>query len=189
MKKSLTIFLAIALIISLPINAFAETYDSRNGDDYKEQTGEVKININSGKTVYYVEVVWESLVFTYNFANSGNWDPEYHTYDGPANVGWDKTSASITVKNHSNAAIEVTASFADGSIEQTIQDPNKKITATLDQTIQNIETADQVPYNNNKDDAPNRTFTVTISGTPNEDTTDFTLGTVYVVISEVTSTP
>lgn len=110
-RKVLALTLAIVLLLSMSISVSAAnttvsgvgefTYDevSLDGIDV-----EVKIGITGGEIIYNLDVSWDDLIFTYDF---GTWDPETHQYT----AGWDKTSASISVTNHSNAEVTVDATY------------------------------------------------------------------------------
>lgn len=63
----------------------------------------------SSPTIYSVDIVWQSMEFTYTAASKGTWDPETHAYTDKQNASWSFENNKITVTNHSNA--EVKAKF------------------------------------------------------------------------------
>ena len=63
----------------------------------------------SSPTIYSVDIVWQSMEFTYTAASEGTWDPEAHDYTNKQNASWSFENNKITVTNHSNA--EVKAKF------------------------------------------------------------------------------
>lgn len=63
----------------------------------------------SSPTIYSVDIVWQSMEFTYTAASEGTWDPEAHAYTDKQNASWSFENNKITVTNHSNA--EVKAKF------------------------------------------------------------------------------
>lgn len=63
----------------------------------------------SSPTIYSVDIVWQSMEFTYTAASEGTWDPETHAYTNKQNASWSFANNRITVTNHSNA--EVKAKF------------------------------------------------------------------------------
>ena len=72
-------------------------------------------------TVYRVDIVWDSLDFTYKAGESRIWDPDTHTYTTDSSTGWFNAngdqSSTITVTNHSNTAIDATVGFKRASDE------------------------------------------------------------------------
>lgn len=114
MKK----FVALALTLTLALCAFAIPTFAAPAD----QSHDVDVTVNTGvgglETVYKVDVVWDDLAFTYTFGEgAAEWNPNSHAYEtkqAEGTVGsWNKTTANITVTNHSNAALNVTATKAD----------------------------------------------------------------------------
>lgn len=66
----------------------------------------------SSPTIYSVDIVWESMEFTYTAASEGTWDPETHDYTNKQDASWSFANNKITVTNHSNTAINATFSYA-----------------------------------------------------------------------------
>ena len=116
MKKMLSLTLALALILSLAIPAFAADTDSRDVTARYEKT-ETEDEIRS------FDLSWGELSFTYSETTEKTWNPSTHTYTEETTGGWDKTEAEITVTNHSN--IELTVTMALTPVEGT------GVTATL----------------------------------------------------------
>lgn len=116
MKKILSLTLALALMLSLAIPAFAADTDSRNVTAKYEKT-ETEDEIRN------FDLRWGELSFTYSEHTDKTWNPNTHTYTEETTGGWDKTEAEITVTNHSN--IELTVSMALTPVEGT------GVTATL----------------------------------------------------------
>lgn len=178
MKKALSLALALVMALSLSVCAFAATDTIDTNGGFK--TGDVKVNVTPDSTakVYNVTVAWEDLTFTYNFGSKGTWLPGSHSYDTdgtPAN--WDKTSATITVTNHSNAAVNTTATFAGGVDTAT----KFGVTAQISPAV-SLATAEGTAVGS----APSGTYTVSISGTPDNtwaaDSNDV-VGTITVKIT------
>lgn len=103
-EKIFTLILALALVFSLAaIPAFAATIDAGTGSASQD----VKATYNagdSGTIVYSVNITWDAMDFAYN---DGAWDPESHTYD----ASWASDSNTVTVTNHSNAAINAKLTY------------------------------------------------------------------------------
>lgn len=114
MKKFISLALALMLVMSLSVTAFAADNTSTELNDNKKSdtiavTGTYKAG-TAGGTVISVHVAWTDMSFTYNAESSGKWQPGTHTYGEGTEAGWSESKNSITVTNHSN--VDVTATFA-----------------------------------------------------------------------------
>ena len=58
-----------------------------------------------------VDVAWEAMDFTYTGASQGTWNPATHAYEGAIEGGWSDNTPAITVKNHSNVAVNATLGY------------------------------------------------------------------------------
>ena len=58
-----------------------------------------------------VDLVWDAMDFTYTAPSQGTWNPATHTYEGATEGGWSDNTPAITVKNHSNVALNATLGF------------------------------------------------------------------------------
>ncbi len=103
MTKTVSILLALALVLSLAIPALA--------DDRQADVTATYIAGHDGGVVYNVDVTWDGLSFIYNGASKGDWDPVTHTYTGASAAGWAEGNGTITITNHSNAAITAEAAY------------------------------------------------------------------------------
>ena len=117
MKKILSLLLALAMIFSLSVTAFAA--DSMTGTDDTSSTDVFGTYIagTTGGTVFSVDISWTDMNFTYYGASSPVWDPVTHTYSGEEReAGWADSDAYIEITNHSNAHIfvDLTYSAKDG---------------------------------------------------------------------------
>ena len=169
MKKFITLAMTFIMIIVMATSSFAATVA-----DGGSESGNVEVIINKDAvtTVYSVDIAWDSLEFTYNLGN-GRWDPTDHTVEG-GSAGWNIDSAKITVTNHSNAAVNIEAAFADEPTTATVNG----VTATL---TNNTFTLDAGKLNKYAE-ADYAQTTVTVSGTPSTEDT-FTVGTITVTVS------
>ena len=109
MKKTLSIILALVMALSLSVTAFAATNEGSsptditvNGTYTPGTTADEKIS---------VDIVWEAMDFTYTAPSQGTWNPATHAYDGATAGGWSDNTPAITVKNHSNVAVNATLGF------------------------------------------------------------------------------
>lgn len=133
MKKFLALLLAVLMIASMSVTAFAEEVtDTVEGD----KTGTVKVQVTdengndfNGDPTYFVEIVWTGLTFDLKVANTSTdvkWNGTVYEITGGK---WD-TAASHNVKvtNKSNAVVYVDANFATGKSSA----EKHGITATVD---------------------------------------------------------
>ena len=159
-----------------PIPATSFTIQSeQSGDGTGSYSAEVKGTYqagSSGAVVYSVDIAWTDMNFTYTGAGEGTWDPETHQYSGSSEGAWTASNDSITVTNHSNAAVKATASYqAETGYESTTMTfgNNEATVATaVDTTVQN---------------APSATITVTPGGTLAESANGGKIGTITVSIA------
>ena len=168
MKK----FIALALTLAFALCAFAiPTFAAPADESYN-----VNVNISENgavDTVYDVDVVWTDLAFTYTFnGDSAQWNPDKHEYETKAaaegTVGaWNKTEANITVTNHSNATLNVTATKSDEA-------NTNGVTFALTNTTLALANAEGTAY----ESAPNGVIACTISGTPTTKTSVFKISTI-----------
>jgi len=173
MKKIIAIALALVMTLALAVTCFAATANTTTPAE-----NAVKATYVAGATVntkvYSVDVTFGDMNFTYTDTATGAWDPATHSYPDTVAAAWNKTSADITVKNHSNAAVAVTVAYAKDA----------GYTGAVDGAISegsfDLETAEGTAFAN----APAKTVTFTISGTPETTmTTATTVGTITVTIA------
>lgn len=185
MKKVISLILVLCMALCLSIPAFAEdTYQGGNNSSYE---GEVRVEIDSSaapEDTYFVRISWNSLTFTYSFGNELVWDAENHKYTFAGEAGWDKTDANITVINHSNVSVQVDAEFTESNTNN----------GTVEVTLTNdsfVLAAPEVAEEGQTTIAPSGKIKVSISGAPEEGTTEgFKVGTVRVSITKaVTPAP
>ncbi len=124
MKKVLSIVLAIAMIATMSVVAFAADTGSANAESATaagSSTAEVKGTYATGTRtdMYKVDVAWGALTYTYTEA-AEVWNVETHTWDLQTEdaVGvWAATVAGtsdkVTVTNHSSKDVTVSLAFAD----------------------------------------------------------------------------
>lgn len=170
MKKILSLVLALALVMSLGVTAFAAEI---NGDNSKDVTANYQAGEASQK-VYLVDIVWGSLEFTYTDASEGTWDPETHTYTGTKAAEWSCAEGAnkVSVTNHSNA--EVTVEIANSNVLE-------GVTMTWDKATLTLPTAD-----NGENGAAGTPTTdsalLIVTGTITDTGAKQTLGTVTITL-------
>ena len=172
MKKITTLLAAAALTCAMGTTAFAADQDGVKTGDY---TADVKGTYQaggSGAVVYSVDIAWTDMSFTYTGAGEGTWDPETHQYSGSSEGAWTASDDSITVTNHSNAAVKATAKFeAETDYEST--------TMTFGNNGATVVTA----VGTEVASAPSATITVTPSGTLAQSANGGKIGTITVSIA------
>ena len=172
MKKMISLLAAAALTCTMGTTAFAADQDGvKTGDYTADVNGTYQAGI-SGDVVYSVDIAWTDMSFTYTGAGEGTWDPETHQYSGSSEGAWTASDDSITVTNHSNAAVKATAKFeADSGYESTTMSfGNNEATVA---TAVGTEVAS----------APSATITVTPGGTLAESANGGKIGTITVSIA------
>ena len=123
-----------------------------------------------------VDIVWEAMDFTYTAPSQGTWNPATHAYEGATAGGWSDNTPAITVKNHSNVAVNATLGFtADvAGVVGTFTEAS----GTENDNILNLATAEGTEVEN----APTATANFGISGAAID--ADKALGTITVAIAK-----
>ncbi len=119
MKKFLMALLALALVCSMAVPAFAA--DPVTGTGVGENTTDVTAKYTAVETEakYSVNITWGTFEFTYNEATEGTWDPTKLEYENGTEAAWAANeNATVKVENRSNVGIEVALTFtADSAYE------------------------------------------------------------------------
>ena len=154
MKKALSLILALAVVLSLSIPAFASDLGGTQDVTAKYEKTETE------DPIYFVELNWGDLIFTYSETTEKTWNPNTHTYEETVTEsGWDKTQANITVINHSNVEVDVTMSLkaVEGTgVEVKLSGGNATLAAGVEGDVSG---------------AASVTGVLTVSGTPNDTVT------------------
>ena len=103
MKKLLSIFAAIVIVLTMILSVHADSGLDLGDDSEKKVTATYESGVS--ETVYSVDIAWQGMSFTYIAGDAGLWDPETHTYGPSSADDWAPSDAKITVTNHSNSAI------------------------------------------------------------------------------------
>ena len=109
MKKVLSIVLAIAMIASMSVVAFAATVESIPA----AKAAEIPVNgvyAKDGTTsVYKVDVSWDD--FTYTYTSGKIWNTTTYQWDLATGGTWAVAAKNINFVNHSDKAINVSATY------------------------------------------------------------------------------
>lgn len=168
MKKIVSLFVVSAIIMNLCMTACA----MGNGES---SSTNVKATYNSGADagkVYSVDISWSDMSFTYTDADT-IWDASTHTYVATSDPYW--SDGTITITNHSNAAVTATASYvaeaAYSDIDMTFSNESVTI-ATADNGVAGAAGT-----------AVTETINVKPEGALAEGVTDVKIGTITISIS------
>ena len=175
MKKLFATLLAVAMLASVSVTAFAA--ETNHG------TQDTEITVNgsyvsgaAGSSVISVDIEWEAMNFTYSATSEGTWNPATHTYEGQAAGGWSDNTPAITVTNHSNVAVNATLGFTADVTG--VVGTFAEASGTENDNILNLATAEGTEVEN----APTATANFGISGAAID--ADKTLGTITVTIAK-----
>lgn len=167
MKRIITLLMALAMVMSLSVTAFASELGGS-----KDVTAKYEKN-ESEQPIYNVDLNWGDLTFTYTETVEKEWDADTHTYTSKVTGGsWDKTESTIKVTNHSN--VSVTVIMTVEAVE------NTGVEVTLDGGNATLAAGEE----NNVDGAKYVIGTVKVSGTPNSTVTEsgITVASIKVTI-------
>ncbi len=180
MKKLLSIVLALALVFTFAVSAFAAT--DKPVPSSENQI--VQLEVTESGTIYNVDIEWGNMKFTYNL---GAWNPGTHKYDGAGSWVVDAGQAAIvedeatvgvqspiTVTNHSNAPVDAALSLAgydDGAVTGVTDDLTVK--------TMNLVAAPE----HSAQDAVQQVSQYQITGTPDRALALTTVNTITVALS------
>ncbi len=168
MKKIIALMSTLAMVLSMTtVSVFADTIDASDGSASKNVTATYNKG-DSDTTVYSVTITWDAMHFTYN---DGAWNPDKHAYD----ASWSATGNTVTVTNHSNAAINAKLSYKAA-------ENYSGITGTFEGTDSNDTLALASAVNTTYDQAPTATATLNLSGVLDKAASDTTVGTITVAL-------
>ena len=135
----------------------------------------------SSATIYSVDIVWESMEFTYTSASEGTWNPSTHTFIDVEGASWSFANNKITVTNHSNADVNTSFSYTPitsfSTVSGTFVDVDKK-------ALPNATLALSSAVGSTLDKAPSGTAYLSLTGELSSSLATKTIcGTVTVTIN------
>lgn len=172
-KKIASVLMATALLAAAGISASAETVPSNPSHNVMG----TYTDSSTANTVYSVDVKWGAMKFNYTKSGNAVWNPKDHSYDrGGVTGSWNAEGNTVTVTNHSNAAVHVAAAFAaetdvlGDSVTGTFETPNATLNAGEE---------------GNYAGADKEVFTLTMSGDPKDNfgSEETKIGTVTIDLS------
>lgn len=176
MKKICTLFLAIAMIVSMTLPVFAATTVGENNGTAGINVAGAYESTGTAATKVSVDVSWTDMVFTYTEGKEGTWDPVTHTYVGAMPGSW-SDDAEITVTNHSNTNIAATFSFETDV--DTVTGTFTETSGTENDNILELDSADGLTVEN----APSATASFGLSGSVTA--SNEAIGVITVLIEAV----
>lgn len=123
MKKAISMILALVLVLSMSITAFAAEVPDGGTQSITATYSEVESTI-----VYKVDISWGGMVFNYNSGMENVWNPDTLKFEtvqkdeaswAPAAQGGD----TVTVINHSNAGVDIDITYtkAENGVDGTLE--------------------------------------------------------------------
>ena len=159
-------------MLSFSIPAFAAEETGVPEGSYNAEVTGTYVAGTTGGTVFSVDISWSGMSFTYHAEQEPVWDAENHTYSDAKAAYWEGTG-TITVTNHSNAAVTANVAYTPVT--------NTGVTGTLNTTEKTLAAGAE----GKPDEADALVATLTISGKPNENVTNagVKIGSITVTLS------
>ena len=172
MRRFWVFFLVVCIGMSMVIPAFAAENFNQTGSKEIEVTAKYASSIDT-PNVYSVDIEWSSMVFTYTQSSTKKWNAEDHSYATVSEGAWDKTSATITVTNHSNISVNVDMKYT--------AEENTGVKGTLTNNTAVLDAGEEGNYSG----ADSVSATLSISGIPSDSVTaeGVKIGAIKVTIN------
>ena len=174
MKKILSLVLALALVMSLSVTAFAAETTNDGENNTSIDVNAIYSDGVATPDVISVNVEWGAMSFTYSVNGTKQWDATKHEYTTNSNAAWTATGNTVTVTNHSNIAVKAELAFTADTAYNTV-------TGSFDKAQLLLDSGDGLTYAN----ADKETAKLTLAGTlANTVTTSTKVGTITVKITK-----
>lgn len=189
MKKILSMILALAMVLSLSVTAFAAETITTNGNTSQDVTASYTAGETKVVHIYKAVIEWKSTEATYKGQSvKYTWNPDNQAYTAETTAAEDKNATvTVTVKNYSDQAIWATAQYADKADDNITSNVATTSTEMTAQQISSIVTVEDENYNNPivSETVPSATANLTIEVTAGKEniSTDTVIGTVTVTLS------
>lgn len=135
----------------------------------------------SSPTIYSVDIVWESMEFTYTAASKGTWNPSTHTFTDVEGASWSFANNKITVTNHSNADVNTSFSYTPAANFRAV---NGAFVDVHKNAITNATLTLRSAVGSTRDEAPSGTAYLSLTGELSSSLATQTIcGTVTVTIN------
>lgn len=180
MKKVISMILALVLVLSMGITAFAAEVPEGESQSIK-----ATYSVADSKAVYKVDIAWGGMVFNYASGMENVWNPETLKFETaqkgepswtPAEEGGD----TVTVTNHSNAPVGIDMAYtkAENGVDGTLENGS----FTLDSADNGVDGAAGTPTANS---AKLSLSTENIPESFTDGSANVTLGTITVTIEQI----
>lgn len=169
MNKFLSLVLALVMAMSLGTVAFAEE-GVGTGTYSTAVTASTVDGVEGNGAVFSVDITWPNMNYTYHGEKGPIWDPDTYTYSDTVDAYWEE-SGTITVTSHSNRTIKADIRYSAKS---------EYSDATLHFSTKRL----YLDAASNGNEAKSGTITVTPTGSLPNGTSDATIGSVSITISE-----
>lgn len=170
-KKWIGIMAAVLAAAAVSGSAYADTEPVTDAPGSASVDVRAKYDGVETQTEYRVDVEWGAMEFVYTASGVSQWNTATHTYDLVSEGGWSGEGNTITVKNHSNAEVQVELSFQPAAGYQ--------VTGSFDETLLTLATAEGTE----PEEAPFGTATFMLDGELDSSIDSFqTVGQITVAV-------
>ena len=178
MKNLITILLAVAMLASMSVTAFAadDTVTTDGGKDISDNAKYVD-GVITPPEVISADIEWGAMEFTYSVGGTKVGDAQTHQYTVTgATGGWSENGNTVKVTNHSNVNVSATLGFTADVVD--VVGTFTEASGTENDSVLELATAVGTTHEN----APTATANFGISGAAID--ANKALGTITVTIAK-----